>query len=150
MCLTIMCKRKGEALSDVEFFEQLSADDEFCKQLGKAMLSAGRLESELIKYIKRNKSDVNIKKANLGRLICIAEKYELLSNMVQVLKEINAQRNYLAHNIHALFSGLIEETVLPCSDLLDSDIDMFTARALQLTENLDGLSDIVAKYNENT
>ncbi len=145
-----MCKRKGEPLSDGAFFEQLSTDDEFCKQLGKAMLSAGRLESELIKYIQNNQSSAKTSKANLGRLIGIAEKHELLANMVPALKVINDQRNYLAHNIHALFTGLIEETILPRSELLDSDIDIFTERACQLTENINGLSDIVAKDNENT
>ena len=144
-----MCKRKGEPLSDGEFFKQLSADDEFCKQLGKAMLSAGRLESELIKYIQNNQSGAKTSKTNLGRLIGIAEKHELLANMVPALKVINDQRNYLAHNIHALFTGLIEETILPRSELLDSDIDVFTARATQLTENINGLADIVAKDNGN-
>ena len=126
------------------------ADDDFCKQLGKAILSAGRLESELIIYIQNNHSKSNVSKANLGRLIGFAEKHELLSNMVPVLKVINEQRNYLAHNIHALFTGLIEETLLPCSDLLDSDIDVFTDRAWQTTEGVNALADIVAKYNENT
>lgn len=145
-----MCKRKGEPLSDGAFFEQLFADDEFCKQLGKAVLSAGRLESELIKYIQNNQSGTKTNKANLGRLIGIAKKHELLANMVPALKVINDQRNYLAHNIHALFTGLIEETILPRSELLDSDIDIFTERACQLTENINGIADILAKDNENT
>lgn len=145
-----MCKRKGKSLGGIEFFEQLSTDDEFCKQLGKAMLSAGRLESEIIKYIKNNKTDAKTNKANLGRLIGIAEKHELLNNMIPALKDINAQRNYLAHNIHALFTGLIEETILPRSELLDSDIDVFTDRAQQLAENVNDLTDIVVEYNENT
>ena len=145
-----MCKRKGEPLGGIAFFEELSADDEFCKQLGKAILSAGKLESEIIKYIKNNNANAKTNKANLGRLISIAEKHELLTNMVPVLKDINAQRNYLAHNIHALFTGLIEETILPSTELIDSDIDVFTDRAQQLTENVNDLADIVVKYNENT
>ena len=146
-----MCKRKGEQLTNLEFFKQLYADDEFCKQLGKAILSAGRLESELVTYIKNNQSKANVStKANLGRLIGFAEKNNLLSNMVPALKVINDQRNYLAHNIHALFTGLIEETLLPCGDLLDSDIDVFTDRAWQTTEGVNSLADIVAKYNANT
>ena len=145
-----MCNRKGGSLTDIAFFGQLSADDEFCKQLGKAMLSAGRLESELSKYIQHNQPEAKTSKANLGRLIGIAENNKLLANMVPVLKDINSQRNYLAHNIHPLFAGLIEETILPCSELLDSDVEIFKERALQLTENLNGLADIVAKYNENT
>jgi len=145
-----MCKRKGEPLTIIEFFKQLYADDEFCKQLGKAILSAGRLESELVIYIKNHQSKPNLSKANLGRLIGVAEKNDLLSNMVPALKVINEQRNYLAHNIHALFTGLIEESLLPCGGLLDSDIDVFTDRAWQTTEGVNALADIMAKYNANT
>ena len=145
-----MCKRKGEPLRDGAFFEQLSLDAVFCEHLGRAMLSAGRLESELVKYIKNNEPEAKTSKANLGRLISIAEKYELLSNMVLALKSINEQRNYIAHNIHALFTGAIEETILPRTGLLDTDIDIFTARAQQLTDNINGLADVVEKYNENT
>ena len=70
--------------------------------------------------------------------------------MVLALKSINDQRNYIAHNIHALFTGAIEETILPRTGLLDTDIDIFTARAQQLTDNINGLADVVVKYNENT
>jgi hypothetical protein len=55
-----MCKRKGEPLANIEFFEQLYADDDFCKQLGKAILSAGKLESKLIIYIQNNHSNSNV------------------------------------------------------------------------------------------
>lgn len=145
-----MCKRIGEPLSGNEFFKQLYADDEFCKQLGRTMLAAGRLESELIRHIQTNNSESKTNRANLGKLIGIVEKNMLLTKMLPALKDINAQRNYLAHNIHALFTGLIEETILPSKELLDSDIDVFSDRAVELTENLNGLADIVAKYNENT
>ena len=145
-----MCKREGEPLQGIEFFNQLYADEGFCMHLGKVMLSASRLESELIKYLSQNEVKEKVHRANLGVLIRIAEKNSLLVKMIPVLKEIKDQRNYLSHNLHALFVGLIEETVLPRSDLLDSDIDVFTDKAWQLDENLRGLSDIVAKYNENT
>ncbi len=70
--------------------------------------------------------------------------------MVPALEQLNTQRNYLAHNIYALFTGRVEETILPREKLLDSDIDVFTERAWQLTENLNGLAEIVVKYNEIT
>ena len=145
-----MCKRTGEPLSNTEFFDQLYADNKFCMQLGKAILAAGRLESELIVYIQNNRPESVTRKANLGRLVRIAEEQEILANLVPAIKIINDQRNYLAHNIHALFTGLIEETLLPRSDLLDSDIDVFTDRAWQTTESVNCLADTVAKYNENT
>lgn len=55
------------------------------------------------------------------------------------------QRDYLAHSAHALFAELIEESILPRSDLLDSDVHTFRERAWQLAENLNVLADIVAK-----
>lgn len=142
--------REGKPLEGVAFFKQLSADEEFCKELGKAVLSAGRLEVELIRYLNSKEVEENTEKANLGKLIRFAKKHTLLEKMVPALEMLNDQRNYLAHNIYALFSGLVEETLLPRTDLLDSDIDVFTERAWQLKENINGLADLVAGYNENT
>lgn len=142
--------RNGEPLISEDFYHQLSSDDEFCMHLGRAMLSAGRLESAITVYINQHKPDANTNRANLGRLIGLAEKHELLSNMVLALKNLNEQRNYVAHNIHALFSGLIEETILPRTGLLDSDIDIFIDRAKLLTDSLNAFAGIVEKYNENT
>lgn len=142
--------RKGEPLEGLNFYNQLSTEDQFCAELGKAVLAAGKLESELIKYVSINNIPEETNKANLGRLIRIAKKHEILVKMLPALEQLNLQRNYLAHNIYALFFGLVEETILERSGLLDSDIDVFTERAWQLTENLNGLADIVASYNENT
>jgi hypothetical protein len=63
--------------------------------------------------------------------------------MLPALEMLRDQRNYLTHNIHALFSGLVEETILESTGLLDSDVDLFTERAWQLKENLEGLADII-------
>jgi len=137
--------RKGEPTEGIEFYKLLYADDEFCKELGKAVLAAGRLEVELIKYINNKNVGEKTKKANLGKLIFFAKKHELLAKMVPAVETIRDQRNYLAHNIYALFSGLVEETILPRSDLLDLDVDVYTDRACQLKENINGLADIVAR-----
>lgn len=114
------------------------------------MLSASRLESELVNYLSNKGVKEKTHRANLGTLIRIAEDNSMLEKMIPILREIKEQRNYLSHNLHALFIGLIEETVLPRTDLLDSDIDVFTDKAVQLDENLSGLADIMGEYNENT
>lgn len=142
--------KKGRELQPEEFYVELSHDDEFCKELGKAMLAAGRLESELIRYLTNAGVSRDLRKADLGRLIKASEKHALLSDLVPHFKELNSQRNYLAHNIHALFHGLIEETILERNGLLDSDTYTFAERAWQLSDNLNGLANIVANYNENT
>lgn len=145
-----MCMRNGEPLQGIEFFNQLSDDEDFCKELGRAMLAAGRLEAELIRYFSITGIDETTNKANLGRLLRIAKKNEILVKMIPALEMLNEQRNYLAHNIYALFSGQVEETILPRSVLIDSDIDVFTERAWQLKENLNGLANIVSKYIKST
>ena len=128
--------RKGETIEGEVFFQLLDADDEFCKELGKAVLAAGKLEAELIRYINRNNVGEKTNKANLGKLIFFARKHELLAKMVPALEIIKDQRNYLTHNIYSLFSGLVEETILPKYELLDSDVDVFTVHACQLKENI--------------
>lgn len=113
-------------------------------------MAAGRLEAELIRYLNSKDVKENTEKANLGRLIRFAKKHTLLEKMIPALEMLNDQRNHLAHNIYALFSGLVEETLLPRSELLDSDIDVFTECAWQLKENINSLADIVAGYDEST
>lgn len=142
--------RKGEPAAGLEFYELLCADSEFCAELGRAVLAAGRLESSLIRYLQNNAPGAKTTKATLGKLIRYAERYGLLSKMVPVLRELKMQRDYLTHNVHALFSGLVEETVLPSTDLLDSDVDGFTERAWQLKENLNGLAAIIEKQHITT
>ena len=70
--------------------------------------------------------------------------------MVPHLEDINGQRNEFAHNVYALFTGAVKETLLPRSNLLDSDIETYTEYARQLVNNLNSLADIVENYNENT
>jgi len=142
--------RKGVPTEGLDFFKLLYQDDTFCMELGKAVLAAGRLESELIKYLNNKSVEGKAKKASLGKLIFYAKKHNLLEAMVPALETICQQRNYFAHNLHALFSGLVEESILQKSNLLDSDVDTFTEYAFLLKENINGLADIVAKENKNT
>ena len=135
--------RKGAPAAGLEFFQLLYEDDEFCKELGRAVLAAGRLESELTQYLNESVADQKIADASLGRLITFARKHQLLTKMLPVLEMLRDQRNYLSHNIHALLAGVVEETILDRSNLLDSDVDTFTERAWQLKENLNGLADII-------
>lgn len=134
---------KGEPSGGVEFYSLLYADDDFCKELGRIILAAGRLETVLIRYIKKHAPDENTVRATFGKLIAFAEKHQLLTRIIPALKTLKAQRNYLTHNIHALLSGLIEETILESTELLDSDVHLYTERAWQLKENLNGLAEII-------
>lgn len=139
---------KGEPTEGIEFYKLLYEYDDFCIELGKAVLAAGRLEAELINYINNRNLGEKTKNANFGKLIFILKKHNLLVKMIPVLEEIKDQRNYLAHNVYALFSGLVEETLLDRSGLLDSDVASYTERVWQLKENLNGLADIIGEKNK--
>jgi len=138
-----MCTSKGELVAGLWFFELLCANDRFCAELGRAVLAAGRLESALKPYLAVNAPTEHTTKATLGKLIQYCRNNSLLTKMVSALEVLRDQRNYLTHNIHALLSDLIEETILERADLLDSDVITYTERAWELKNNLNGLAEIV-------
>jgi hypothetical protein len=134
---------EGKPVSGDEFFGLLCRSDEFCASLGRVMLAACQLESQLKQFLATQIPSVNTSRATLGRLISYCKDHSCLMPMLPALEVVKDQRNYLTHNIHALLFGLIEETVLEGSGLIDSDVITYTERAWQLRENLDGLSAII-------
>jgi hypothetical protein len=144
-----MQKFEGRSVGGTEFFALLYADNDFCAQLGRTMLAAGRLETALKRYLKTRRPELKFEHANLGTVIRLLQKHTLLVKMQPVIEVLKSQRNYLAHNIHALLSDWIEETILERSHLLDSDVSTYCERARELTENLNGLADIVEKENSS-
>lgn len=128
---------KGELTKGREFFNLLIESDEFNIEMGKVALSAGRLETELISYFIRNGVRGKVNQATLGQLIKIEKKNNLLDkNLSNALKLICKQRNYLTHNIYALLTERIKETILEGRDLIDTDVLTYTERAWQLRINL--------------
>lgn len=136
---------KGKPSEGIEFYELLYSSEEFCKELGKVALAAGKLESQLIRYFEKREITEISKRATLGKLIASAKKHKLLTDLLDALETLCFQRNYLTHNIYALFSELVEETVLQRTNLLDSDVVSFTERAWELQSDLLKLAEIVAK-----
>lgn len=135
---------KGKPRTGLEFYNLLNQSEEFTSEMGKVALASGRLEAELILFLTKNEIKGNYKKATLGKLIRITSENKLLSsNEISVFKTISKQRNYITHNIYALFTDLIDETILEKENLLDSDVHLYSERALQLTENLNGFADII-------
>jgi hypothetical protein len=135
---------KGKPSKGIEFYNLLNQSEEFTSELGKVALASGRLEVEFILYLTKNNVEGNYKKATLGTLIRIANENKLLSeNENLIFKQISKQRNYITHNIYALFSDLIDETIMEKEKLLDSDVHLYTERAWQLRDNLNGLSDVI-------
>ena len=135
---------KGEPSGGVEFYKLLYESHEFCVELGKVTLASGQLEAELMRLLSRKSVPKTVEGLALGQLIKIAEKYNAIGQSeIYWLNELCKQRNYLTHNIYALFIELIEETRLERSNLLDSDVHTYIERAWQLKENLIHLAEIV-------
>jgi hypothetical protein len=138
---------KGEPTKGIEFFNLLFESEEFCAELGKVSLAAGRLEAEMILYLIRNGVKEDFSRVTLGQLIKFGKKNNLLErNLTTALEDICRQRNYLTHNIYALFIELIDETILERSNLLDTDVLTYVERAWQLRINLIDLAEIISKH----
>ena len=141
----VTCVRKRESVAGTKFFELLYSEHDFCRELERAILAAGRLETEIKLYLVATTVADDTKRLTLGQLLSVAKKNEVLKDMQRVFKTRRNQRNYLAHNIYPLVSGFVEETLLPRTNLLDTDVDVFTERASQLAHNLGDLATLVAK-----
>lgn len=141
---------KGEPSKGLEFYNLLNKSEEFTSELGKVTLASGKLEAVFIIFLTRNKIKGNLKRTPLGKLIRLATENNLLSsNEIKTFEMVSKQRNYITHNIYSVFTDLIDETVLEKENLLDSDVHLYIERAWQLAENLNNLSDVIAKKQIN-
>jgi hypothetical protein len=135
---------QGSPTGGIEFYKLLYESPEFCAELGQVTLASGQLEAELIRLLLRKAVPNAVEGLTLGQLVKIAAKHNAIGqNEITWLNELCKQRNYLTHNIYALFIELIEETRLERSNLLDSDVHTYIERAWQLKENLIHLAEIV-------
>jgi hypothetical protein len=124
----------------------LYADREFCEAIGRATLAAGRLESTLKAFLRMKGVAVPDGRATFGWLIGALQKHRFLSNNgVQVLRDLKRQRNYLTHSLFDLFAGRVPETILPGTELVPMDVDVFTEKARVLGDNMFGLSRIAER-----
>ncbi|MEM7283288.1 MAG: hypothetical protein AAF438_16855, partial [Pseudomonadota bacterium] len=71
------------------------------------------------------------------------EKKGAHKNLVMALRGVQAERNYLAHNLHALFAGLVGESMTPRVELLESNVDLFVHRVEQLKLDLRHLASAI-------
>jgi len=135
---------QGNPSKGLEFYNLLNQSDEFTSELGKVTLASAKLEAEIILLLDRKGIGENHSKSTLGTLIRIAKKHKFFSkNEILCFSVILEQRNYITHNIYALFIDLIQETIFPKENLLDSDVHTYMEIALELRENLDGLAEVI-------
>ena len=137
---------KGEPSSGIDFFNQLMESEEFNKELGMLTLAAGRLEAELMHFFKRNEISKDLSRFTLGKLIQFGKTNGLLDkNLASALDWTCKQRNYITHNIYALFTEMIDETMLPKNNLIDTDVLTYTDKAWETKKNLIDLADLINK-----
>ncbi|PVY40944.1 hypothetical protein [Pontibacter virosus] len=137
---------KGEPSEGIEFYNLLFKSDDFNAELGKVALAAGRLEAELMRFLYRNGVKEKVVGSTLGKLVDLGNKHKLFDKNLAIALDITRkQRNYLTHNIYALLTELIDETILKRSNLLDSDVHTYEERAWQLRGNLVALADIISE-----
>ncbi|MEN9666461.1 MAG: hypothetical protein RLZZ326_2824 [Planctomycetota bacterium] len=136
---------RGDSVDGPEFFAILCANEEFCAELGRAVLAGGRLETALKRLLSRHGFGKDTSKATLGRLIEFCRTEVLIAKMIPALETLRDQRNYLIHNIHSLLSDMIQETILEREGLVDSDVHTYTERAWLLKDNLNGLAEILER-----
>lgn len=134
----------GIPVDGLKFYKLLFESDDFTSELGKVMLAAGRLEAELKNLFHTKQITGNFDKATLGALIRKAKDNNLIENRYTVFDRALEQRNYLTHNIYALLSNQIDETILEGNDLFECDVYSYKSKAYQLQDNLNDLVDIIS------
>ena len=58
------------------------------------------------------------------------------------------QRDCITHITYALFTDLIDESIIEKENLLDSDVELYINRAGQLTKNLNDLANLIKDKNK--
>ena len=134
-----------EIIQKEDFYNILFRDNDFCKNLGKVMLAASMLESNLRSFLKNRNVDKVGEKATLGKLVLLLKKHKLLSKNGQIhFDDLTLKRNYLAHNLFDLFCNNLEETILPSEKLVGLDVEIFQENTNLLIEDLLYFSEIVS------
>ncbi|MFZ6673383.1 hypothetical protein [Undibacterium sp. Xuan67W] len=128
-----------------DFFRMLFDDAEFCSGLGKVMLAAGMLETNLRRYL--GSKQVKFKDSDtLGILVNKLKQTDLLTeNGKAHFSDLAKKRNYLAHNLYGLFSNEFDVTILPREQLVSVDTLMFVSRVETLYNDFVYFAKIVAK-----
>ena len=90
----------------------------------------------------------NLKKvrsnATLGALVKQMKDCQLLTRNGEMhFDDLVIKRNYLAHSVYDLFHFEVAETLLPRSELVEEDIELFCERAKILAEDFNHFQDLV-------
>lgn len=118
-----------------EFFLLLYEESEFCDGVGKVMLAAGMLETNLRRYLNAKGVKGVCSKSTFGSMVKRLKDRSLLSRNGEMhFDDLVLKRNYLAHSLYDLFSRVIDETILPRDELARMDVETFADKAQTLAE----------------
>ena len=122
-------------------FEALYSDESFTSNLGKLVLSAGRFETILKKYIQTKSNDSKMDKVPMGRLLEKLKNSHYLGNTVDYhLSFILHQRNYFVHRLYDKLAGYrLEET----------EIEQFRNRVKGIQDELDFFTSLFEETLQN-
>lgn len=133
----------------LQFLDLLSKDEEFCQALGQVNMAAGRLKNSLIKYL-GNDAPKDLIGATLNQLIGLMDQQGDFSKEFPVLKDTYNQYHEITLNLPALFSGMIDITLLEREGLVKDDVHYFLEKASQICENLNAFARIILKRCEKS
>lgn len=122
----------------MDFYNELICSEKFCTNLGKLILTSGKLESILKRVVKAHNNSQNLEYATLGKLVSLCKNSSLIDDgMLEALDFIKTRRNYLTHSLFPLFNEEVDVTLLPRDNLEPEDEEYyFSSCVSELIENM--------------
>ena len=122
-------------------FESLYSDESFTSNLGRLVLSAGRFETILKRYIQTKGNDPKMDKASMGRLLEELRNSHYLGNTLDYhLSFILHERNYFVHRLYdKLADYMLEET----------EIEQFRNRVKSIQDEIDVFTSLFEETLQN-
>ena len=126
---------------DSDTINKLYENEEFCKKLGKIILSSSLLGEQLLILIQNDKIDNNDNKPPMAMLIKYIEKKEFFPAIVPALNQMTE------HNIDALVSKAIGRSFIEEKNL-DDDINSYINSADELENKLNLIYNMIKEHNK--
>ena len=122
-------------------FESLYSDETFTSNLGRLVLSAGRFETILKRYIQTKSNDPKMDKVPMGELLKkLRSSHNLGDTADYHLSVILHQRNYFVHRLYDKLAGYMLE---------EMEIERFRNRVKSIQDELDFFTKLFEEALQN-
>jgi hypothetical protein len=127
----------------MDFYNELIESEKFCKNLGKLILTSGKLESILKEITQAHNKSQNLEYATLGKLVSLCKSNQLIDDgVLEALDFIKTRRNYLTHSLFPLFNEEVDITLLPRDNLEPEDAEYYFSKCVsELIEDMNFVID---------